>query len=84
MLPPYSNEAKDRQKKIQDLKNAWIIVYANKFPNKQDIAEIRKQEGKLQPVIVDIHLKGNTATRQAKARSAVYIKQGYDIKVVAN
>jgi len=45
---------------------------------------IRKQEGKLQPVIVDIHLKGNTATRQAKARSAVYIKQGYDIKVVAN
>ena len=47
MLPPYSNEAKDRQKKIQDLKNAWVIVYANKFPNKQDIAEIRKQEDKI-------------------------------------
>ena len=45
---------------------------------------IRKQEGKPQPVVVDIHLKGNTAARQARARSAVYIKQGYDIKVVAN
>jgi|TARA_R110002167_G_scaffold212290_1_gene416905 superfamily II DNA or RNA helicase len=45
---------------------------------------IRKQEGKLQPVVIDIHLKGNTASRQARARSAVYIKQGYDIKVVAN
>jgi superfamily II DNA or RNA helicase len=44
---------------------------------------IRKMEGKIQPVVLDIHLKGNTAARQAKARSAVYIKQGYDIKVVA-
>jgi superfamily II DNA or RNA helicase len=44
---------------------------------------IRKLEGKIQPVIIDIHLKGSTASRQAKARSAVYIKQGYDIKVVA-
>ena len=45
---------------------------------------IRKLEGKQQPVVVDIHLKGNTASRQARARSAVYIKQGYDIQVVAN
>jgi len=45
---------------------------------------IRKLEGKPQPVVVDIHLKGNTASRQARSRSAVYIKQGYDIQVVAN
>jgi len=44
---------------------------------------IRKMDGKIQPVVLDIQLKGNTAARQAKARSAVYIKQGYDIKVVA-
>jgi len=43
---------------------------------------IRKLPGKIQPVILDIQLKGNTAARQAKARSAVYIKQGYEIKVV--
>jgi len=45
---------------------------------------IRKMEGKVQPVVLDIQLKGNTAARQAKARSAVYIKQGYDIKVIAS
>ena len=45
---------------------------------------IRKMEGKVQPVVLDIQLKGNTAARQAKARSAVYIKQGYDIKVKAS
>jgi superfamily II DNA or RNA helicase len=45
---------------------------------------IRKMEGKIQPVILDIHLKGNTAARQAKSRMGVYIKQGYEIKVVAS
>ena len=44
---------------------------------------IRKLEGKQQPVVVDIHLKGNTASKQAKARMGVYIKQGYEIKTVA-
>jgi len=41
---------------------------------------IRKQEGKLQPVVVDIHLKGKTATAQASARMGVYISEGYEIK----
>ena len=45
---------------------------------------IRKLEGKQQPVILDVHLKGNTASRQAKSRMGVYIKQGYEIKTVAS
>lgn len=40
---------------------------------------IRLQEGKKSPVIVDIHLKGNTATRQASNRIGCYMKQGYKI-----
>lgn len=40
---------------------------------------IRELEGKLQPVIVDIHLKGNTVTRQASNRMGHYIKEGYEI-----
>ena len=43
---------------------------------------VRKQEGKKQPVVVDIHLKGKTATRQAKARYGFYMKQGYDIRIL--
>jgi superfamily II DNA or RNA helicase len=41
---------------------------------------IRECEGKLSPKIVDIHLKGNTATRQASNRMGYYIQQGYDIR----
>ena len=41
---------------------------------------IRKLEGKCSPVVVDIHLKGNTATKQASNRMGYYIKQGYSIK----
>jgi superfamily II DNA or RNA helicase len=40
---------------------------------------IRKSEGKLQPVVVDIQLKGNTARRQASNRIGHYMKEGYDI-----
>ena len=43
---------------------------------------IRKKEGKLPPVIVDIHLKGNTAKKQASNRVAYYLKQGYHMKYV--
>jgi len=43
---------------------------------------IRKKEGKLSPVIVDIHLKGNTAKKQASNRSGYYIKQGWDMKYI--
>lgn len=41
---------------------------------------IREYDRKLSPKIVDIHLKGNTATRQASNRMGYYIQQGYDIR----
>jgi superfamily II DNA or RNA helicase len=41
---------------------------------------IRKKEGKIDPVIVDIHLKGNTARKQASNRVGFYMKQGWDMK----
>ena len=42
---------------------------------------IRKKEGKLQPKVVDIHLKGKTAARQANARMGYYVKQDYKISI---
>lgn len=41
---------------------------------------IRKQEGKKDPVVIDIHLKGKTAQKQASNRIGYYMKQGYHIK----
>ena len=41
---------------------------------------IRKEKNKLTPVIIDIHLKGDTARRQASSRIGYYMKQGYQIK----
>ena len=41
---------------------------------------IREDEGKLPPKIVDIHLKGNTARKQAANRMGHYIKQGYNVR----
>lgn len=41
---------------------------------------IREQEGKLQPRVVDIHLKGKTADRQASNRIGYYMKEGYSIR----
>ncbi len=43
---------------------------------------IRDKEGKQQPVVVDIHLKGKTAARQANARMGYYIKQDYEVKIL--
>lgn len=40
---------------------------------------IRKEEGKLMPVVVDVLVKGNTAKRQAEQRLGYYIQQGYKI-----
>lgn len=39
-------------------------------------------EGKLQPVIVDIKLTGNTVTRQFNNRLGHYMKEGYEIKFI--
>lgn len=41
---------------------------------------IRKREGKIDPVIIDIHLKGNTARKQASNRVGFYMKQGWNMK----
>ena len=41
---------------------------------------IREEDGKLSPKIVDIHLKGQTATKQASNRIGYYMKEGYRIK----
>ena len=43
---------------------------------------VRNYEGKMQPTVVDIHLKGNTARRQANARLGYYIKQGYEVSTL--
>ena len=40
---------------------------------------IRQYEGKKQPTVVDIHLIGKTAKRQASAQLGYYIKQGYEV-----
>jgi superfamily II DNA or RNA helicase len=41
---------------------------------------IRKKEDKIDPVVIDIHLKGNTARKQASNRIGFYMKQGWDIR----
>jgi superfamily II DNA or RNA helicase len=41
---------------------------------------VRKHDNKRDPVIIDIHLKGKTAQRQASNRMGYYMKQGYQIK----
>ena len=43
---------------------------------------IRNYEGKKQPTVVDIHLIGNTARRQANARLGHYIKEGYKVSTL--
>ena len=41
---------------------------------------VRKHENKRDPVVIDIHLKGKTAQKQASNRIGYYMKQGYQIK----
>ena len=43
---------------------------------------IRKKEGKRSPIIIDIHLLGNTAKRQASNRVGYYMKQGWEMKYI--
>ena len=46
----YSKESLDRQVKIQNLKNAGVICYANSFAWKTDIIELRQNEDKTKEV----------------------------------
>jgi len=41
---------------------------------------IREQDGKIQPVVVDINLRGNTPRNQASGRIGLYMQQGWEIK----
>lgn len=41
---------------------------------------VRVHEGKLNPIVVDIHLKGHIAKSQASNRMGHYIREGYKIK----
>lgn len=43
---------------------------------------VRQLENKKQPLIIDINLKGATMRTQALNRKALYIKNGYDIKIL--
>lgn len=43
---------------------------------------IRKKENKNSPIVIDIHLLGNTAKRQASNRVGYYIKQGWEMKYI--
>lgn len=43
---------------------------------------VREYPDKPQPLVVDIHLKGKTATTQASNRMGYYIKEGYKIREV--
>lgn len=43
---------------------------------------IREKEGKKQPIVVDINLKGSTAKRQAQARRGHYIQEGYKVEIL--
>tara|TARA_R110002012_G_scaffold94473_1_gene228770 strand:- start:57 stop:1337 length:1281 start_codon:yes stop_codon:yes gene_type:complete len=43
---------------------------------------IRNYDGKQQPTVVDVHLVGNTAKRQANARLGYYLKQGYEVSTL--
>jgi len=43
---------------------------------------IREKEGKKQPVVVDINLRGTTAKRQAQARRGHYISEGYSVEIL--
>jgi superfamily II DNA or RNA helicase len=40
---------------------------------------IREYPGKIDPVVVDINLKGKTAEKQAKLRLGHYLQQGYNV-----
>lgn len=43
---------------------------------------IRDHKDKKPPIVVDIHLKGNTARKQASNRMGFYIKQGWKIRQI--
>lgn len=43
---------------------------------------VRLKEGKLQPLVIDINLKGSQAVSQARNRYSHYLRKGYKIRVI--
>lgn len=43
---------------------------------------IRESPGKKQPLIIDIKLKNNTMSRQANVRMGVYMREGYQVRIL--
>jgi superfamily II DNA or RNA helicase len=43
---------------------------------------LRIVEGKLQPVVADINLVGRTASKQAQLRVGLYMKMGWEFKII--
>ena len=92
----YMSEIRDGKKKILfgtqaifsegiSLNNLSCLILGTPINNEPLLTQligrvIRKEENKRDPVIVDIHLKGNTARKQASNRMGHYMKQGYTIK----
>ena len=92
----YMSEIRDGKKKILfgtqaifsegiSLNNLSCLILGTPINNEPLLTQligrvIRKEENKRDPVIVDIHLKGNTARKQASNRMGHYMKQGYAIK----
>jgi len=64
------------------------LILANPINNdpllEQLVGRINREfPDKLKPIVVDLHLIGNTARRQASARMGFYMREGYNIREVA-
>jgi lysyl-tRNA synthetase class 2 len=55
----YSNESRDRQEKIRKLKDAGVIVYANHYHGKQDMAYIKWQSESDNWLVKDVEILMN-------------------------
>ena len=69
----YSKEAQDRMKKIQDLKDAGVIPYANHFNGKQNIADIREQESQVKDAAI---LMSDGAEKTFKTAGRIVLSRG--------
>ncbi len=63
----YSRESLDRIKKINDLKDAWVICYANNYRWKQDISFVRSHESSVKDSS-ELMTNGSSKTFQTAGR----------------
>ena len=55
----YSRESIDRMEKIEKLKKAWVIPYANNFRWKMDISKIIEKQDKIKEVDINTLTNGS-------------------------